>query len=267
MKFFFDTADTEYIRQTWDKLKNEIDPRCVAGITTNPNALHKIGANSLQKWKEKALELCNLVSEIRQDLFGVVYIQQPNSKMEPDEVLRWVSLISQWGNGGTSIGLKIPPYKNILEITDELSLGAEVNVTGVSDCSTALRAFSYGVRYVSIIPGRMEEKGIDAKAQISFTNQRKADNSNIITGSMRTVEGLKWVCKYGTVPTIGTRVWDKLFDEVSVKEFKQFWDQPEKTADPLFSPTVDEKMTSLSKSFFEQMDDLGRPVNEEFSNI
>ena len=265
--FFFDTADVEYIRQTWSKIKHCVNPKSVAGITTNPNAFHKIGATSIQQWKKKTLELCELVSEIRGDEFGVVYVQQPNSKMKSDDVLLWGAEVASWGDGQTRIGLKIPPFKNVLEIANQLSAVSllEVNVTGVSDCSTALRAFSYGVDYVSIIPGRMEEEGIDAKAQVAFANQRNAGSSKIITGSMRTIEGLKWVCEYGTVPTIGSRVWDKIFEESSPEEFVTFWDNIEDSEDA-FSPIVNETMISLSESFFAQMDKLGRPVYEEFIN-
>ena len=191
--FFFDTADTEYVKQLWEKLKGQIDPKSVAGITTNPNAFHKIEAGTIKEWKDKTLELCQLVSEIRGDDLGVVYVQQPNSRMLGRDVLVWAAEISKWGDGNTRVGLKIPPFKEVLNVTDKLStvIGIEVNVTGVADCSTALRAFSYGVDYVSIIPGRMEEQGINAKAQVSFTNQRNCKNSKIITGSMRTIEGLK----------------------------------------------------------------------------
>ena len=127
--FFFDTADVEY-------------------ITTNPNAFHKIEANTIQKWKDKTLELCKLVSDIRQDSLGVVFVQQPNSQMQGSDVLKWASLVSEWGDGKTRVGIKIPPFKNVLEVADELSTitNNEVNVTGVSDCSTALRAISYKVR-------------------------------------------------------------------------------------------------------------------------
>lgn len=268
--FFFDTADTEYVKQLWEKLKDEIDPKSVAGITTNPNAFHKIEANTIKQWKDKTLELCQLVSDIRGDDLGVVYVQQPNSRMTGKDVLVWAAEISKWGDEKTRVGLKIPPFKEVLNVTSKLStvIGIEVNVTGVADCSTALRAFSYGVDYVSIIPGRMEEQGIDAKAQISFANQRNATahgkSSKIITGSMRTIEGLKWVCEYNTVPTIGSRVWDKIFEESSIEEFKSFWKDAEET-EQRFSPKVDESMITLSESFFKQMDELSKPVYEEFT--
>ena len=100
--FFFDTADVEYIRQTWSKLESRITPNSVAGITTNPNAFHKIEANTIQNWKDKTLELCKLVSDIRQDSLGVVFVQQPNSQMQGSDVLKWASLVSEWGDGKTT---------------------------------------------------------------------------------------------------------------------------------------------------------------------
>ena len=50
--FFFDTADTDYIRKIWDKLGKHIDPSAVIGITTNPNALAKVNCDTLQKFEE-----------------------------------------------------------------------------------------------------------------------------------------------------------------------------------------------------------------------
>lgn len=39
--FFFDTADVDYIRKTWDKMQSHVSGESVIGITTNPNALAK----------------------------------------------------------------------------------------------------------------------------------------------------------------------------------------------------------------------------------
>lgn len=267
MKFFFDTADGDYITKLWDKLEGRVGPDSVLGITTNPGGFSKVNCDSVEKWGARTLELCQLVTDIRGDNKGVVYVQQPNSSMSPEEVLAWVKLIQPWGDGKTSVALKIPPFKKILTIADQLSKYAEVNVTGVADCSTALRAFSYGVKYVSIITGRMEEQDINARAQVAFTSQRKVDGGQIIAGSMRTVEGLRWVCAYGTVPTIGSRVWDILFNEVTVEEFKKFWIQDKSVFDdPLFSPLIDGRMTDLSSTFFKQMDKLGQPIYNQFMN-
>ena len=185
--------------------------------------------------------------------------------MTPEEVLEWAEYISTFNDGNTKLGLKIPPYKPILDIVDDLNKIMEVNVTGLADCSTALNCLTRNVRYVSIIPGRMEEKGLDAKSHMKYANQRKDDNSDIIAGSMRTIEGLRWVSEYGAVPTIGTRVWDLVFSEMGVEEFNLLEEvKHEKYIS--FSPLVTEISTNLSVDFFEQMDDCGKKTYQQFSN-
>ena len=261
MKFFFDTADIDYLKDLWPKIKDDIQSDHVAGVTTNPNAFNKINANSINDWKENTIKLCRFVSEIRKDDKGVVYVQVPNSNMKKTEVIAWANKIMSWSDGKTRIGTKIAPFKEMLELNDELNDKIDLNVTGTADCSTALLALSYGVRYVSIIPGRMEEKGINAKKQIAFINQRKPSNSQLITGSMRTLEGVQWAFEYGTVPTIGTRVWDIIVNEHKVKEFIK---SPIKLDDIKFSPLITDKMNSLSEDFFNQMNILGSKVYEEF---
>ena len=86
MKFFFDTADINYLEDLWPKIKGDIQSDNVAGITTNPNAFSKINANTINEWKENTLKLCKFVSEIRNDDKGVVYVQVPNSNMRKTEV-------------------------------------------------------------------------------------------------------------------------------------------------------------------------------------
>ena len=264
MKFFFDTADKSYLDNLWNKLSASVDKESVAGITTNPNAFAKINANDLETWKNTSHDLCKLVSEIRGDSKGVVYVQVPNSKMNQRETIEWAKRIIDWSDGNTKIGMKIAPHKEMLELNEELKDKIDLNVTGVADCSTALLSLSYGVRYVSIIPGRMEEKGIDAKNQIAYVSQRKKDNSEIITGSMRTLDGLKWAFEYGTVPTIGTRVWDLIIENDKVNKF--IYDV--KKLDPIdFSPHIDSNMTQLSEDFFTSMNSLGLKIYEEIKNV
>jgi hypothetical protein len=41
-KFFFDTANIEYIKEAWSKLESSVDKNKVVGITTNPNAFFKL---------------------------------------------------------------------------------------------------------------------------------------------------------------------------------------------------------------------------------
>ena len=149
-------------------------------------------------------------------------------------------------------------------MTNSLKDKIDFNVTGVSDCSTALRAFSYNIRYVSFIPGRMEEKSINAKEQISFANQRNNSRSEIITGSMRNIEGLAWACAYNTVPTIGTRVWDEMEQKISNQEFLKILKFRQNLDKIDFSPAVNDAMTSLSLDFFNQMDNLGSKIYKDF---
>ena len=47
MKFFFDTADKNYIDNLWNKLSISVNKEHVAGITTNPNAFSKINAENV----------------------------------------------------------------------------------------------------------------------------------------------------------------------------------------------------------------------------
>ena len=263
INFFFDTADENYIKDSWGKLKGVVNPNYVSGITTNPNAFMKVNMLNLNEWEQHLPILCEVVSDIRGDDAGVVYVQAPNSNMEAYDVLKWAEHISKFNDGNTKLGLKIPPFKPILDVVGELNDIMEVNVTGVADCATALHCFTYGVRYVSIIPGRMEEKGLDAKSHISYVNQRLKSKSDIITGSMRTLEGLRWVSEYGTVPTIGTGVWDLIFNVMGVEEFNSI-ERVEPTKWSKFSPLVTDVSTQLSIDFFNQMDECGDTTYNQF---
>jgi transaldolase len=269
--FFFDTADDEYVLRAWDKLSTHFEAHQIRGITTNPNAFKKIQACRLREWEEKLVVLCSLVSDLRGDNDGVVYVQTPSSLMSPEQVLEYAKHISQFNDGKTKLGLKIPPFYSILEIVDELNKYTETNVTGLADCSTALSCLSYNVRYISLIPGRMEEQGLDAKAHVLFArrymNEGTSGASEIIAGSMRTIEGLEWVCSHGTVPTIGTRVWDKILeDEKVMRRVAAFGTNVVSCSQLQFSPHVTEINTKLSLDFFEQMNDCGRSAYEDFTS-
>jgi transaldolase len=255
--FFFDTANIEFIRNTWDSLKPHVSPKLVAGITTNPNAFFKINKHELQEWFEHLPKLCALVSEIRGDNKGVVYVQVPSADMTPEEVIEYAKTVSTLNDGQTKIGLKIPPYKSILEINDELQKYVETNVTGLADCATALKCIPYGVDYISIIPGRMEEVGIDAKAHIDFVNQTKKGNTKIISGSMRTLEQLIWTWQYDTVPTIGERVWPLILEGDILTNLLQNIDYSKIPHKSSFSPLITEDNINLSVNFFKQMNECG----------
>lgn len=267
--FFFDTADDQYILNVWDKAHKHLDAKNIRGITTNPNAFKKVDLHKLGEWEAKLPVLCSLVSELRGDAEGVVYVQAPVSTMTPEEVYAYVKHISQFNDGKTKIGLKIPPFRPILEMVDDLNQYAETNVTGLADCSTALSCLSYNVKYISLIPGRMEEKGIDAKSHVLFTRRRNHEGQpgagEIIAGSMRTLEGLEWVCSHGTIPTIGTRVWDQIIaDEETLRSVAAYKYGTVGCDNLMFSPQISETNTQLSVDFFAQMDECGRQAHADF---
>lgn len=251
--FFFDTADVSYIRAAWEKIKDKVDPKTVLGITTNPNAFFKIGKLQLSEWLETIPELCKVINEIRGDDFGIVYVQGPSSKMSAEEIFMYSRMVKDRAQGA-KIGLKIPPYTDVLrnaKMSDML-----LNVTGVADASTALKCLTYkNVFFVSIIPGRMQEAGIDAEAHLNYVSERSGGSQRIISGSMRTLEGLISTFQYGTVPTIGERVWNILLEN---DNFEKVWNHaPIEKKNLDFSPSVSEENTKLSRDFFEQMDKCG----------
>jgi len=261
--FFFDTADINFIKDTWNNLSSSISKELVVGITTNPNAFFKINKLTLKEWFKHLPKLCELVSEIRQDDKGIVYIQGPSANMTPTEILKYAEIVSKLGDGNTKVGLKIPPYDNILSINKNIQQYLETNVTGLADCSTALKCVTYDVNYISIIPGRMEEMGIDAKAQIKFLNQSNLGKTKIIAGSMRTLEQLTWTFQYNTEPTIGERVWPLILENNNLEKLLliNYNNIPSLSE---FTPTINETNISLSLSFFNQMNKCGEQAYNDF---
>jgi len=262
--FLIDTANQDYVKNLWNSIKNDVDRNLVRGITTNPNAFFKTNQLHLNEWEKSLPELCEIVSEIRQDDKGYVHIQIPNSNLSSDDILRYAEHVSKLNDGNTKIALKIPPFVEALRITKELQDFVQVNVTGLSDCSTAMKCVTYGVDYVSIIPGRMEEVGIDAKSQIAFLLQSNLQNCEIITGSMRTIEGLIWVYQYKTLPTIGERVWNLILEDNNLKKLLDI-DYNIDIVSKHFSPEINKNNFDLSDSFFNQMDDCGRICHEDWT--
>ena len=272
--FFFDTADTDYIRKIWDKLGKYVDPSAVIGITTNPNALAKINCDTLQKFEELVPRMCELVKELRGDTptEGLVYVQVPNSTMSYEDILRWAVYVNEFNGNGAAIALKIPHFSYVLRLSGEPELrNLYLNVTGVSDANTIIKALSYqNVFFASIIPGRMEEVGINANQHLEYlANQQLQRHQNIIAGSMRTIEGLKNSIYYHTVPTIGSRVWDLIDAENRWEEFASYWENTYEVSDEPsadYTPVVTDTNLDLSKQFFDQMDKLGESLHTEFMN-
>lgn len=268
-KFFFDTADTKYIEDKWALYSEDVSPDRVLGVTTNPNAFAKESLNTMKEWEGRTRELCTLVTKIKGGAGGSVHVQMPNDNMTPDEVFAWAKKISSWTDGTTKVSLKIPPYKRYLNLVSELSGQVDVNVTGISDCVTALMCAARPVKFVSIIPGRMEEVGIKATDHVwTAMNARSKDtNWEIITGSMRTLDGLRWCVEAGTVPTIGKRVFDLITPENQAEVFGWFADTEDNLKQDIWYKDVGPSSVTirLSKEFFLQMNELGNGVYKEFS--
>lgn len=264
--FLIDTANIEYVKNLWSNIKNDIDKSLVRGITTNPNAFFKLNKLTLKEWTDLLPKLCELVSEIRQDNLGEVHIQCPNSNMTTKEIINYAEYITKFNDGNTKVSLKITPSDESLKAVKYLNEITKTNVTGLSDVSTALKCITYGVNYVSIIPGRMEEVGIDAKSQVSYLMSHGNPNCEVITGSMRTIEGLEWVFKMGTLPTIGERVWDLMNDSNNFNKILNIIYDFEGNKS-IFSPSINETNTNLSIQFFEQMDKCGEICNQDYKKI
>ena len=237
--FFIDTADINYITNLVKVLDaNNIPRKHIVGVTTNPSAFKKIGITNTSDMFKHVRELIPFVEKTRGDSDGVLYIQPPNSCLPPNDFISFAGYLQDMTQGYCVPGIKIPPYSSILEIVRILKQYASVNVTGVTDLTTANHCFNYGVDYVSILAGRMEEANLPAKNVVDEISKSNCPRK-IITGSMRTLEGLRWVVEKGTTPTIGTRVWDAIIKDNAF--------------DILTSNNNSIVLPKLSTSFFDEM--------------
>ncbi len=259
-QYFIDTADTEAIKKILDYLNNEDALDNLAGITTNPNAMAKVNVHTLVDFEKRINEISAVLATVNYNK-KTIYVQYPFSNPSVKQLEDWIEYLLSIGDGYTEIGLKIAPIKKQLELIDDYRYAIDFNVTGLADCSTALHSLSYYPSYVSVIPGRMEENGINAKEQMLYIESRSNVDGNkefskVIAGSMRTVDGLMSAIECNTVPTIGVKVFDLLYNRPA-KSFLEMWNYSEPTTEFLTSPPVTEKMIDLSRQFFKQMDEMG----------
>ena len=261
--FFIDTANIESIKKIVGKLEDEINLNQIIGVTTNPNAFSKINEPKLGKWIETAQEISEFICSFRGDSKGEVHIQLPNSQMNIDEALLFAEYISKLPNDKITVGMKIPPYLGLLKNIDEVKKLVKTNVTGISDHATALKCISYGVDYVSLIPGRMEEVGIEAQNLMAYLFSANHNETKIISGSMRTLEQLIWTFQLNTIPTIGEKVFDLMFESENINSVLSI-DYTKEFNTNEFSPLIKEESINLSVDFFKQMDQLGETAHKEF---
>ncbi len=275
--FFIDTADTDYIEALWKRLGHKIDPKHMLGVTTNPGIFYKTGDLSLEAWMIKARKLAKLIRTIRGDAHGELHVQYPHSDFDESQYLSFLTnVVEKIHDVGMAREItpvvKVPPFPSVLNIA--IQRACRFNVTGVSDASTALLARTYNPHYISIIPGRMEEHGLDAKSHVAYVQQRIDKNeedlnfrfTNIITGSMRTLECLKWCVGYGTIPTIGTRVWD-LMTEENIDEIVSWKVGCVPMTPTKFGPRQSEEHSDLSIAFFQEMDAKGKQCHEDLQKM
>jgi transaldolase len=281
-EFFLDTANEEELRRVWDFVNKQSEIACL-GITTNPNALAKIGCNTMAQFETVIPSLVSLTTEMTDGRGGIVHVQIPNSMMEDKEIIRWATYVAGFSDGVTAMALKIPHQTRTLRLASTINgRGLMVNVTGISDWATLCKAFQYPyVKYASLIPGRMEEVGIDANLHMDYIRQidRAKGNQQVIAGSMRTIDGLHSAIARGTIPTIGMRVWNELLKPSmktgrhAVTNFTRLWDEKRwgpqvregaNAADFSHAPLVTATNIQLSVDFFDQMDKLGQDMYQEF---
>lgn len=266
LAFFFDTADHAFINTAWSLLKDKFPPASVRGITTNPSAFNKENIHNIDKAVERVVELSKLLFQIRGDSKGELWIQIPNSEMKLEEIKEFHSHFKK-ANLFCSLGLKIPPFLSHLEMP--INDICNVNVTGISDCGTALRAMQYSVKYVSLLTGRMEEQGIRAPLHLAFAaSAHSAWDTEIIAGSMRTIEQVNWACKMNAVPTIGKTLWNILLEPSILPKLPEIMCRDSSEIVPLkFAPANGDKETLLSLAFFKQMDEFGASMYGEINPL
>ena len=265
--FCFDTADAKYIANTWEKLKGKTVGRSVEGITTNPNAFDKVGVKTIADIEAYIKDLAQVLKNINSR--GTIHMQVPVSTVSIHDLNRWAHFVENLSvKYEFRPVVKIPPRLSLLK---GLPAGGVVryNVTGLTDACTCNTLLTYSmVKYVSIIPGRMEEIKLDADNHLISIALSEYNNlsgyKHVVAGSMRTVYGLKKAIRYKTLPTIGTRVWDTMTDE-DYESFPNWWQEEAKLPDFIVAPPADIKNVELSVGFFETMDALGQSLWEDFN--
>jgi hypothetical protein len=270
-EFFFDTAKVEEIRTLWRKIESDFPRTSVLGVTTNPNALAEIGANtSLVKMETAVYSLAQLVTEMRGGQpGGVVNVQIPNSKMKEPEMEEWIKYATKLGDNLTKIAIKLTPDEHGLDVAAR-NRDVVTNITGVADAQTGVQCFPYEPTYVSLIFGRIRDAGADPVAHFGWAEKKRREKNvrtRIIGGSLRDWETVEGSIKANAVPTIGLKAWDKIFgsDGKTPADLAGLWNTALAEL-PNDEPLITGRQSLLSGEFFAQMDALGRPLYDEFKS-
>lgn len=281
--FYFDTADFEWIEKTWNKLSKNMDASAIMGITTNPLALSRAGVTTIDEMQTVLWKLQNTLYDITNNTNTEIHVQLPHTTMSnSNEISQWITFITKCIDLRKSIlVIKMPPFKHILDIfTDECVIAThnrmKLNVTGIADAATAMRCLSYqyAVNYVSIIPGRMEEAGINANAHLKFLTQLEPNTDkygpyqNIIAGSMRNLKQLRTAIEYDAIPTLGASFFSKLTDDEFINFSNNWHNIDDSIASNYWNDllVIDHKNHDVTWDFFNTMDKAGEPIYESFKN-
>jgi len=260
--FFIDSANPGVIRNIWEKIYTEGLSKRLSGITTNPKALAKYFQKEFNLIDLKEL-LCSLNQLMERDFHcmnTIIYIQVPHDQLDLSILEKMTNFVQ---NLDFKVGIKIPHYYEFLNAT-KIYPNVSFNVTGVSDFSVASKALSYShLDYVSIIPGRMEEKNINYSPGLNILRQNNqffnssCGKSRVIAGSMRTLKQLRKVLQFDCVPTIGESAFTNIIPELKKQQisFLSLFNSPE------FFKSIDHDIsnipgTDLSISFFKEMNEV-----------
>ncbi len=264
--FFFDTADVVNLKRVWNDIKNNIDSYAFAGITTNPAIFQRVNKNSLREWLDTLKELVEFLSiEQKGSILRQIHVQFPNSDFSKEELLDFEGLLRDeldYARGTWSLGIKIPPYTKALVAARRLQNSTRINVTGCAEAGTILKVGD-GAHFVSIIPGRMLQVGLEYKEHLAFATQNTS--ACIIAGALRDAEQVADAFMLGAIPTIGLKTWDLILKEKKL-DYLLNLSYPSVQA-PEFMPPVDQKHTQLSLDFFKEMDQYGAQAYNDFKNL
>ena len=251
MNFFIDTASPEAISSIWDQIQSDNLENHVAGVTTNPKALAKYFKQEfgLSDLKTLLIEINDVLVNKIQAPDPIIYIQVPSDVIQSGSVKTMVNFASGLP---FNVGIKIPHYQWFLtEVSNYPNVS--FNVTGVADYLIAAKVLSYNVDYVSIIPGRMEEAGMDYVSGLSLLSQVNGFKNRVIAGSMRTLEQLDKTLQYGCVPTIGETAFNNILPELKQKNLKFASVLLPKTPEYYSFDSGNKIGTELSRGFFDEM--------------
>ena len=184
MKFYIDTANVDDVDYALTKLL-EHNPAMMSqfgGVTTNPNAFHKLGISTYSEMTAQLLRLDTAIHKWRYEIVMLsqfttsafdemeIHVQLPISTMTTTAAKMFIDDIRGL-QLKSHIVFKFPPNLRLISevreepLSDDLSwpVAIDINVTGLTSAYECLRVLNMArVKYASLIPGRMEEAGLDS---------------------------------------------------------------------------------------------------------